>query len=398
MEQLSIGSGMLLLLLFEALDPLLPCLLLACQHVLQRLDLLLELLFGDLKLPFDGSLLNLDVLISTFKFNDTLVKVFDFLSALVELLIFISYHVLERATSLLLLGQLQFGLVADFVSQVQLFDGVIEVELALVVLFPDFLMLYGECAVLEVDLVELGLHLLQLSFQLLDAFLPLLLDLAKADYLALGLLCLELYLVHLRDQGGAFLLVDLLQLLGLFELQLQVLLLVLQTGDLRFEHVDLQPVLGQVLHELLQLVLGHVQLVLGTRELTLEVLHLFDLDVDLSLEARDLLVVVTDFTLHFCLNGFELRDLVGLGAILVIELLVDGLQAGQFREGTLIFGLEVSVHRVHVVELGLELETQLHLLLVILSVLHVLFLKLEPHLSLGVFLLLKVIRVLLQDL
>jgi hypothetical protein len=43
----------------------------------------------------------------------------------------------------LLLGQLQFGLVADFVSQVQLLDGVIEVELALVVLLPDLLMLYG---------------------------------------------------------------------------------------------------------------------------------------------------------------------------------------------------------------------------------------------------------------
>ena len=143
MEQLSIGSGMLLLLLFESLDPLLPCLLLACQHVLQRLDLLLELLFGDLKLPFDGSLLNLDVLISTLKFNDTLVKVLDFLSALVELLIFVSYHILKRAAPLLLLGQLQFGLVADFVSQVQLLDGVIEVELALVVLLPDLLMLYG---------------------------------------------------------------------------------------------------------------------------------------------------------------------------------------------------------------------------------------------------------------
>jgi hypothetical protein len=58
-------------------------------------------------------------------------------------------------------------------------------------------MLYGKCAILEVDFIELSLDLLKLSLKLLNAFLPLLLDLTEADDLTLGLLCLKLNLVHL---------------------------------------------------------------------------------------------------------------------------------------------------------------------------------------------------------
>jgi hypothetical protein len=58
-------------------------------------------------------------------------------------------------------------------------------------------MLNGKCAMLQVDLVELGLDLLQLSLKLLNAFLPLLLDLTEPDDLTLGLLRLKLNLVHL---------------------------------------------------------------------------------------------------------------------------------------------------------------------------------------------------------
>jgi hypothetical protein len=51
-------------------------------------------------------------------------------------------------------------------------------------------MLYGKCAMLQVDLIEFSLDLLQLSLKLINAFLPLLLDLTKPDDLTLGLLCL----------------------------------------------------------------------------------------------------------------------------------------------------------------------------------------------------------------
>jgi hypothetical protein len=49
------------------------------------------------------------------------------------------------------------------------------------------------------------------------------------------------------------------------------------------------------------------------------------------------------------------------------------------------------MHRVHVVQLGLELQTQLDLLFVVFRVLHVFFLKLEPHLSLAILFFLEVV-------
>ena len=104
-----------------------------------------------------------------------------------------------------------------------------------------------------------------------------------------------------------------------------MLFLIFQTCDLRLIHIDLQSVLGQVFHELLQLILGHVELVLSASEFSLEVLDLSNLDVDLSLETGNLLVVVADLAFHFCLRCFELGDLVCLSAILVIELLIYGL-------------------------------------------------------------------------
>lgn len=58
-----------------------------------------------------------------------------------ELLIFVSNNVLKRAASLLLLSQLELGLMAHFISQVQLLDSIIKVELALVVLLPNLFML-----------------------------------------------------------------------------------------------------------------------------------------------------------------------------------------------------------------------------------------------------------------
>ena len=58
-------------------------------------------------------------------------------------------------------------------------------------------MLYGKCAMLEVDLIEFRLDLLKLSLKLLNAFLSLLLDLTEANDLTLGLLRLKLNLVHL---------------------------------------------------------------------------------------------------------------------------------------------------------------------------------------------------------
>ena len=138
---------MLLLLLLEPLNPLLPGLLLAGEHVLQRLDFLLQLLLRNLKLPLYGSLLDLDVLVCPLELYDALVEVLDLLRPLVQLLVLVTDHVLKATTPLLLLCQLQLRLVTHLICQVQLLDGVVEVEFASVVLLLDLLMLDLEGAV-----------------------------------------------------------------------------------------------------------------------------------------------------------------------------------------------------------------------------------------------------------
>ena len=67
---------------------------------------------------------------------------------------------------------------------------------------------------------------------------------------------------------------------------------------------------------------------------------------------------------------------------LLVELLDLFLGGVEIEEDSLVPSLKVTVSRVHVVELGFELESELHLLLVILRVLSIVFLQLETHLLL----------------
>lgn len=94
LEEFGIGSRVLLLLLLKPLDPLLPRLLLTSQHILQRLDLLLQLLLSDLKLPLYCSFLDFYVLIGSLKLDNALVQVLDLPGPLVQLLVLVPDHVL----------------------------------------------------------------------------------------------------------------------------------------------------------------------------------------------------------------------------------------------------------------------------------------------------------------
>lgn len=132
---------MLLLLLLESLDPLLPRLLLTSQHILQRLDLLLQLLLRNLKLSLYCRFLDFYVLIGSLKLDNALVQVLDLPGPLVQLLVLVPNDVLQRPAPLLLLGELELGLVPDLVRKVKLLDGVVEVEFALIVELPHLFVL-----------------------------------------------------------------------------------------------------------------------------------------------------------------------------------------------------------------------------------------------------------------
>ncbi len=83
------------------------------------------------------------------------------------------------------------------IGKMQLLDGIVQIEFTLIVLLPHFLMLNHYGAILEVDLFVLDLDLLKFSLEFLDPLLALLLYLSKADDFTLGLLSLQLYLIHL---------------------------------------------------------------------------------------------------------------------------------------------------------------------------------------------------------
>lgn len=123
----------------------------------------------------------------------------------------------------------------------------------------------------------------------------------------------------------------------------------------------------------------------------LQVLHLFDLDTNFSLETSQFFIIIRDLWVKFGFLGLKRGDFLGLSVVLGVKLLINGLKTCQFRECTLIFSFQVSVNWMHVVKFGFEFEAKLHFFFMIFCVLHVLFLKFQSHLSLTIFLLLEII-------
>lgn len=86
---------------------------------------------------------------------------------------------------------------SHLIRQMKFLDGVVQVELAGIVLLLHLLMLDVQCTILKVDLIKLDFDLFKLCFELLDAFLSFLLDLAETYDFSLGFLSFQLNLVHL---------------------------------------------------------------------------------------------------------------------------------------------------------------------------------------------------------
>lgn len=94
--------------------------------------------------------------------------------------------------------------------------------------------------------------------------------------------------------------------------------------------------------------------------------------------------------------GLEESVLVQQLLKLVLELLLLLERLDEVLLSALVLCVEVSVSRVHVVELRLEFETKLHFFFVVLGVLHVLLLEFEPHLPLTLPLLFQSVVILLE--
>jgi len=148
----------------------------------------------------------------------------------------------------------------------------------------------------------------------------------------------------------------------------------------------------------MELVLEEVRLILRQLHLAFHVQDEFVLDLHFSIQGAFLLLQQLDLGFMLGLDGLENDDFLGL---LINELVLplDGvLGTDQVVLHPLVLDLQLPVHGVHAVQLGLELEPQLHLFLMVLRVLHVLLLQLQPQRPLISPLFLQLLRILLEHL
>ena len=137
-------------------------------------------------------------------------------------------------------------------------------------------------AQLELKLVRLELCHLQIALELIDFRLSFAVDLGEADHFSLVVLelaCCELKVLH---QRLSLLLVDVEQLLGLLQLEIQVLFLARETIAGALDHVHFELHLNIFLLRVLYLVPKQVKLVLDLERPDVVLFELASLDVELA--------------------------------------------------------------------------------------------------------------------
>ena len=163
---------MLLLLALELLDPALSRLLLRLERLAQVGDRVGGLLLLRVELPLQALALDVETLDLSLQLQRPPVKILDLAGALPKRVLLGPEQVLEAASLLLLLAELDLVLVADLVGDVQLVDGLLELGRQLVQLRRDLVVVQQESAVLDVEGLVLLLDRGEVLLELLDALLP----------------------------------------------------------------------------------------------------------------------------------------------------------------------------------------------------------------------------------
>ena len=155
-----------------------------------------------------------------------------------------------------------------------------------------------------------------------------------------------------------------------------MVLLAREAVVLRLSPLQPQLHLGQVSLDLLDREGLGLELRVRAGQLGLQITCLPGLELGLQEELLDTLLLEEEFGVLLHLVGAEVDQLALLLDHLLVEHRVGSLQLVYVLEGPLVLALKVPVQRVHVVELLLELESELHLLLMSLDLLGELFLEL----------------------
>jgi len=159
-----------------------------------------------------------------------------------------------------------------------------------------------------------------------------------------------------------------------------VLFLRLQAVVRLLEHVHFELHLCVLLLSVLHFVTEQVERVLDLLSANVVFLQLTPLDGKLALGRLELFALLRDLSLVLRLRRLQLRDLVRP----LLQPLIQHLDILHgvvlICEDALVASFEISVRRVHVVEFGLEFETQLNLFFMVLRILREVLLQLETHL------------------
>ena len=161
LKKLSICNHMVFLFFLIPLNPHFSGFLFTIDNLIEIGNLFIKLFLGELKLSLNSLLLCIECLIGPLEIHDSLVKFFNFLvfphhGLLVEL-----ENLILAFAFLNLLNQLNLGLVADLVGQMQLLNGILEVLEGSVLLIFDLVMLDYQRAVLDIQFLVLGHCLIQ---------------------------------------------------------------------------------------------------------------------------------------------------------------------------------------------------------------------------------------------
>lgn len=164
------------------------------------------------------------------------------------------------------------------------------------------------------------------------------------------------------------------------------------------QHIRRQFHLRNLFLLLLHLVLRQVQLILNLTDPIVILSDLLGLPLLVPLERPQFLNIVRHATLILDQILTQTRVLRHSLVKILLQTLVLRLKICKIFAGADVLRVKVPVISVHLVELLFELETQLDFLFVVARVLRILLLKFKAHLPLIHPLLLKRLRVLLQNL
>ena len=192
------------------------------------------------------------------------------------------HDLLKVLVAIVLVLKLGLNLVASLVHRVQLINEIVTVCLRLSQLLLDLLMSDLQRAKLELKLVRLELYQLQVTLELIDFRLSFAVDLGEADDFSLVFLKLACCKLKILHQRLSLLLVDVEQLLGLLQLEIQVPFLALETIAGALDHVHFELHLNIFLLCLLYLIPYQVKLVLNLERPDFILFELASLDVELA--------------------------------------------------------------------------------------------------------------------